>query len=214
MARTGDTRTLRAPTCDSKLSRSACKQDAISMQISSARPPAPRRWPSGCRYICPQAMPARPRKRLWEGGRRGEHLHALAGLVLGRGGRWRHWRRVEQSHARAEPMRPLEALSPAVRLEAQLLSTFIKSATAPPSATASLYAVFVESAIAQSAFADSSIISSGLPAGNERGNQHAIRGGRSGGAQGAIRELACNERGHQHRGACLSEDCHQSGSLP
>jgi hypothetical protein len=80
-------------------------------------------------------------------------------------------------------MRPLEALSPAVRLEAQLLSTFIKSATAPPSATASLYAVFVESAIAQSAFADSSIISSGLPAGNERGNQHAIRGG----AQGAIR---------------------------
>jgi len=80
-------------------------------------------------------------------------------------------------------MRPLEALSPAVRLEAQLLSTFIKSATAPPSATASLYAVFVESAIAQSAFADSSIISSGLPAGNERGNQHAIRGV----AQGALR---------------------------
>jgi len=85
-------------------------------------------------------------------------------------------------------MRPLEALSPAVRLEAQLLSTFIKSATAPPSATASLYAVFVESAIAQSAFADSSIISSGLPAGNERGNQHAIREalrGHSGGHQGA-----------------------------
>jgi hypothetical protein len=164
--------------------QSRCNLDAISSACNLERAPTCASTMAIRLSLHLSASDASPAEETSVGrGRRGEHLHALAGLVLGRGDRWRHGRRVEHSHARAEPLRPLEALSPAVRLEAQLLSTFIKSATAPPSATASLYAVFVESAIAQSAFADSSIISSGLPAGNERGNQHAIRGG----AQGAIR---------------------------